>query len=205
MSIASALSSVMQPLDVVNELDVRLSVLTPGTDVASGETLPCLDLLESFPYAFRSGIGYSLRQSLDGTGVDGFIRRFNGQFQITPGGLQACIRFSLPSPVDLDHSLDEVPVRKFLSLGTQLADRLRLGERLPHCAFVRFSNPNKNRTNVARVQGFSSQFHDWPVHSVAMSVSSLRSPRNTQQQGRNHREPDDPYFLHDLILNLPSE
>jgi hypothetical protein len=92
-----------------------------------------------------------------------------------------------------------------MSLGTQLAYRLRLSERLPHCGFVRFVNPNKNQTNVASIQGFSSRFHNWPVHSVAMSVSSLRSKKNTEQHGRNQLEPDDLYFLHDLIFNLPSE
>jgi hypothetical protein len=89
-----------------------------------------------------------------------------------------------------------------MSLGTQLADRLRVSECLPHCGFVRFVNPNQDQTNVASIQGFSSRFHDWPVHSVAMSVSSLRSEKHTEQQGCNHWEPDDPYSLHDLILNL---
>lgn len=120
-----------------------------------------------------------------------------------PGWLQAGIRFSLPSPVNSDHSLEEVPVRWFMSLtkrtkpGTQLAYRLRLSERLPHCV-----NPNKNQTNVASIQRLSSRLHNWPVHSVAMSVSSLRSKKNAEQQGPNQWERDDPYPLHDLILNL---
>jgi hypothetical protein len=46
VSIASALSSVMQPLDVVNEVDERLYVLAPSIDVAGVEALPRLDLLE---------------------------------------------------------------------------------------------------------------------------------------------------------------
>ena len=58
MLIATALSSIRQPLDVVNELDVGLYVLASSADVAGREALPCLDLFESAPYALRSGIGY---------------------------------------------------------------------------------------------------------------------------------------------------
>lgn len=36
----------MQSLDVVNEVNVRLYVLAPSADVAGGEALPYLDLLE---------------------------------------------------------------------------------------------------------------------------------------------------------------
>ena len=199
MLIATALNSIMQRLDVVNELDVRLYVLASSADVGGREALPCLDLLESAPYALRSGIGYQLCQSIDGADLDGFVRGCNGQSQITPGWLQAGIRFSLSSPVDSDHSLEEVPVRKFMSLGIQLADCLRLSERLPHRGFVRFVNPNKDEINVASIQSFSGRLYNWPVHSVAMGVSSLCSKQTPEQQGRNHWEPDDPYFLHDLI------
>jgi hypothetical protein len=107
--------------------------------------------------------------------------------------------------MDSDYSLEEVLIRKFMRLGIQLADRLRLSERLPHRGFVRLVNPGKDETNIASLQGISSRFHNWPVHSIAMSVGSLRSKESREQQGRNHWEPDDPYLLHDLILNLPSE
>ncbi len=49
MFIATALNGIMQPLDVVNELDIRLDVLAPSLDVPANEAFPCPDLPESFP------------------------------------------------------------------------------------------------------------------------------------------------------------
>ena len=114
--------AVVQDLNQVNELHVRLDVRTTRSDIIGFERSCRHHSVKLVAEPLLNGSNEEMTDRLDGAGANCFIRFRNRRAQIAARGLEARVGRAFACPVHADQGLEEESVGQLPCLTAQLAN-----------------------------------------------------------------------------------